>query len=86
MKTKNKVKLKHAYIDCGVFLMDNNKLPERGGTGNFGKIKKGNTFDVKLPNPNNPVTIGGIEFNDGCTIRAKVKNPGQDVDNWRVYY
>lgn len=78
--------LEFAYIDCGPFVMKNLEMPEVGGTGIFGLIKRGNCFDIELPNPNQDVFIDGISITHGCTARAKTDNPGQDMTKWRLYY
>ncbi len=83
MAFKKKVKVV-LFADCGDYLMVNGKLPEKGGTGKNGNVKRANCFTVVLPTGAEPPTIGGITVVEGATLRARIKNPGQNINNWIV--
>lgn len=69
-------------INLGDYDLSSDLLPDAPlGTGAGGEIKRGNEFDILVAG--NP---SGIYIGAGATIRAKVDNPGQDLNKWRIYY
>lgn len=82
-KKKTKIVL---FADCGEHKIINSdpQMPEKGGTGKNGNVKRANCFILRLSNPSNDVTIDGVVIVDGATVRAKVKKPGQNMNNWII--
>lgn len=81
MKIKKKTNV-YLFADCGDYIMLNGKLPETGGTGKDGHVQRANQFRVILPDPTIPQFVGGKEIVHGSRLTAKVKKPGQDINNW----
>jgi len=71
---------KRVVVHCGNYDASGVQYPSSGGTGDAGAIQQGNEWDI-VTGSVNPDLVP-----PGCTIRAKVDNPGQTAGNWRVYY
>lgn len=80
-KSKMKKLLKRAFIDCGTFNITPGKLPFGCGTGSFGKVKRGNVFEL-VTDDGNPVNIDGKLFQNRQVVRAKIDEPGNEPCNW----
>jgi hypothetical protein len=61
----------------GTWAGTGNNYPTIGGTGAAGAVAKGNAFEISIP-----VTIQGIDYDQGDIIVAKIDSPGQTTSNW----
>lgn len=71
--------------------LSNNVVPQTGGTGNSGSIKKGNAFPVDIGNQYGETVVGrdGGPIAAGTIALARVNIPGinlADVTKWMLIY